>query len=250
MSTLPVRPASAASTPDAAPADPAQTLETASAEDRVSWAVETFGDGLILTTSFGIQAAVMLHLVTRIAPRIPVVFIDTGYLFPETYRFADELTARLNLNLKTYRSPMPPAEQEAKFGRRWEQGADGLTRYNFENKVEPMERAVRELRATAWLAGLRREQASTRQDVRAVQVQNRITKVHPIIDWTNRDVHFYLKKHGLPYHPLWEKNYVSVGDWHSSAPLGEGMTEEQTRFNGIKRECGLHEPSGRVDFQI
>lgn len=216
----------------------------------MSWAVETFGDGLILTTSFGIQAAVMLHLVTRIAPRIPVVFIDTGYLFPETYRFADELTARLNLNLKTYRSPMPPAEQEAKFGRRWEQGADGLTRYNFENKVEPMERAVRELRATAWLAGLRREQASTRQDVRAVQVQNRITKVHPIIDWTNRDVHFYLKKHGLPYHPLWEKNYVSVGDWHSSAPLGEGMTEEQTRFNGIKRECGLHEPSGRVDFQI
>lgn len=251
MSALPVRNSSAAaSVPETAPADPADALESASADERVQWAVDTFGDGLILTTSFGIQAAVMLHLVTRLVPRIPVVFIDTGYLFPETYRFADELTARLKLNLHTYRSPMPPAEQEAKFGRLWEKGADGLERYNFMNKVEPMERAVREFRAAAWLAGLRREQASTRQDVRVVQVQNRTTKIHPIIDWTNRDVHFYLKKHDLPYHPLWEKNYVSVGDWHSSAPLEPGMTEEQTRFNGVKRECGLHEPSGRVDFQI
>ena len=69
-------------------------LDKASAEERVRWAVETFGDGLVMTTSFGIQAAVMLHLVTRIAPRIPVIFIDTGYLFPETYRFARDLTEK------------------------------------------------------------------------------------------------------------------------------------------------------------
>jgi phosphoadenosine phosphosulfate reductase len=230
--------------------DPLVALETASAEERVRWAHTAFGDGLILTTSFGIQAAVMLHLVTRVVPEIPVVFIDTGYLFPETYRFADELTKRLKLNLKTYRAPLPPAEQEAKYGRLWEMGAEGLARYNFTNKVEPMDRAVRELRATAWLAGLRRQQASTRQEVRAVQVQNRITKIHPIIEWTNRDVHRYLVKHDLPYHPLWENGYVSVGDWHSTSKLEPGMTEEQTRFNGAKRECGLHEPSGRVDFQI
>jgi phosphoadenosine phosphosulfate reductase len=189
-------------------------------------------------------------LVTQVAPKIPVVFIDTGYLFPDTYRFADELTARLKLNLKTYRSLLTPAEQEAKFGRLWEQGAEGLERYNFMNKVEPMDRAVRELRATAWLAGLRRVQATSRQVFRVVETQNRITKIYPIIDWTDRDVHFYLKKHDLPYHPLWEKNYESVGDWHSSSPLRPGMTVEETRFNGIKRECGLHEPSGRVDFQI
>ena len=231
-------------------ADPLVALESASAEERVRWAHAAFGDGLILTTSFGIQAAVMLHLVTRIIPDLPIVFIDTGYHFPETYRFADELTQRLKLNLKTYRAPLSPAEQEAKFGRLWEQGAEGLARYNFTNKVEPMERAVRELRATAWLAGLRRQQASTRQEVRVVQVQNRVTKIHPIIDWTDRDVHFYLKKYDLPRHPLWEKNYVSIGDWHSTTPLGAGMTEEQTRFSGNKRECGLHEPSGRVDFQI
>ena len=251
MSALPVRnPAAAVSETDPGAVDTAYALEAKSAEARVQWAADTFGDGLILTTSFGIQSAVMLHLVTQVVPRVPVVFIDTGYLFPETYRFADELTARLKLNLRTYRNPMPPAEQEAKFGRLWEEGAEGLERYNFMNKVEPMDRAVRELGATGWLAGLRRVQASSRQVVRVVQVQNRITKVYPIVDWTDRDVHFYLKEHDLPYHPLWEKNYVSVGDWHSSAPLRPGMTEEQTRFNGIKRECGLHEPSGRVDFQI
>src|SRR5688572_15355514 len=77
-------------------------LEKATAEERVRWALETHGEGLVLTTSFGIQSAVMLHLVTRIAPNIPVIFIDTGYLFPETYRFADELTKKLGLNLKTY----------------------------------------------------------------------------------------------------------------------------------------------------
>jgi phosphoadenosine phosphosulfate reductase len=232
--------------PSAADAD----LEPASAEERVRWAVEKFGSGLVLTTSFGIQAAVMLHLVTQIAPKIPVIFVDTGYLFPETYRFARDLTARLNLNLKKYVPASTAAEQEALLGKQWELGLDGLKHYNFVNKVEPMDRAVRELGATAWLAGLRRSQSSTREAVRVVQQQNKITKIHPIADWDNRQVHRYLTEHGLPYHPLWEEGYVSVGDWHSTSKLLDGMKEEDTRFGGLKRECGLHEASGRTDFAI
>lgn len=225
-------------------------LESVEAEARVQWAVEEFGNDLILTTSFGVQSAVMLHLVTQLAPRIPVVFIDTGYLFPETYRFAEELTERLDLNLKVYQPALSAARQEALFGKRWELGADNLAKYNLINKIEPMDRAVRELGAKAWLAGLRRTQASTREKLPVVQVQNKVTKVHPIIDWDNRTVHRYLTQHELPYHPLWEQGYVSVGDWHSSAPLTAGMTEEETRFGGQKRECGLHEISGQPDFQI
>ncbi len=225
-------------------------LEKASAQDRVKWAVDQFGDGLVLTTSFGIQAAVMLHLVTRIAPETPVIFIDTGYLFPETYRFARDLTEKLSLNLKTYVPAHTAAQQEALYGKQWEQGIDGLKRYNHLNKIEPMDRAIRELKATAWLAGLRRSQASTREALPVVQRQNKITKIHPIIDWDNRTIHRYLAEHGLNYHPLWEEGYVSVGDWHSTSKLETGMTEEQTRFGGVKRECGLHESSGRVDFQI
>jgi phosphoadenosine phosphosulfate reductase len=225
-------------------------LSTATAEERICWAVKEFGDGLILSTSFGIQSAVMLHLATRIAPRLPVVFIDTGYHFPETYRFAAELTARLQLNLSTYNSLLTAARQEALHGKRWQQGLEGLKAYNFDNKVEPMERAVRDLGATAWLAGLRRSQATTREGLGIVQTQNKITKIHPILDWDNRAVHRYLTAHYLPYHPLWEQGYVSVGDWHSSAPLQPGQAEEETRFGGLKRECGLHELSGRGDFSI
>lgn len=225
-------------------------LEKLTAEERVRWAVETYGDGLVLTTSFGIQAAVMLHLVTRVAPKIPVIFIDTGYLFPETYRFARDLTEKLGLNLKKYVPASTAAEQEALHGKEWEQGVEGLKRYNFINKVEPMDRAIRELGATAWLAGLRRSQSSTRETVKIVQQQNKIAKIHPIADWDNKRVHQYLTKHELNYHPLWEEGYVSVGDWHSTSKLLDGMKEEDTRFGGLKRECGLHEVSGRTDFSI
>lgn len=225
-------------------------LEKATAEERVRWAVETYGDGLVLSSSFGIQAAVMLHLVTQIAPKIPIIFVDTGYLFPETYRFARDLTERLNLNLKKYVPAMTAAEQEALYGKLWEQGVDGLKRYNHLNKVEPMDRAVRELRATAWLVGLRRSQASTREGLKVVQQQNKIVKIHPIIDWDSRRVYRYLTDHGLPYHPLWDQGYVSVGDWHSTSKLMDGMREEDTRFGGLKRECGLHENDRKDDFQI
>ncbi len=228
----------------------APDLEKATAEERVRWAVETFGDGLVLSTSFGVQAAVMLHLVTRLAPQTPVVFIDTGYLFPETYRFADELTTRLKLNLKVYQPAITAARQEALYGKLWEQGLPGLERYNALNKVEPMDRAIRELGAKAWLAGLRRSQASSRESLGVVQRQNKITKVHPIIDWDNRTIHRYLTEHGLPYHPLWEQGYVSIGDWHSTTKLEPGMTEEQTRFGGLKRECGLHINTDKAEYQI
>lgn len=227
-----------------------EQLEKAPAEERVRWAVEQFGESLVLSSSFGVQSAVMLHLVNEVAPGIPVVFIDTGYLFPETYRFAEELRERLNLNVKKFHAEMTSAEQEALFGKLWEQGLEGLEKYNFLNKVEPMNRAIQELGARGWLAGLRRNQAQTRVNLRVVENQNKVCKIHPIIDWSDRDIYLYLKKHDLPYHPLWEQGYVSVGDWHSTRKLESGMTEEETRFNGVKRECGLHELSGRIDFQI
>jgi len=225
-------------------------LEAASAVDRVRWAYEQYGDQLVLSTSFGVQSAVMLHLVTSQIPEIPVIFVDTGYLFPETYRFADELTERLNLNLKTYLPRQTAAHQEAVHGKLWEQGLEGLELYNRINKVEPMNRAVTELGAHAWLSGLRRNQSSSRGERPVAEQQNKIMKVYPIIDWTDRDIYTYLTENNLPYHPLWDMGYVSVGDWHSTSKLGEGMSAEETRFGGLKRECGLHEMTGDSDYQI
>ena len=225
-------------------------LEAASAIDRVRWAHEQYGNKLVLSTSFGIQSAVMLHLVTTVIPDIPVIFVDTGYLFPETYKFAAELTERLKLNLKTYLPRQSAAQQEAIHGKLWEQGLEGLGQYNRINKVEPMNRAIQELGATAWLSGLRRHQSSSRQERTVAEQQNKIMKVYPIIDWNDRDIYNYLTENNLPYHPLWDQGYVSIGDWHSTSKLGEGMSAEETRFGGLKRECGLHESNAGSDYQI
>ena len=208
---------------------------------RIEWAFENLPSKHVLTSSFGAQAAVSLHLITRVKPDIPVILIDTGYLFPETYRFIDELTERLELNLHVYRADLSPAWQEARYGQRWNQGLEGLNAYNEETKVEPMRRALRELGVNTWFAGLRRKQSSTRASIPFLDWAGGRWKVHPIADWSDRDVHFYLKEHGLPYHPLWEKGYLSIGDVHSTRPIHEVDAIEQTRFFGLKRECGIHE---------
>ena len=211
------------------------------ARARVQFALERLPGNHALTSSFGAQAAVSLHLLTRELPDIPVILLDTGYLFPETYRFVEALTTRLDLNLKVYRSSRSPAWQEAVDGQRWNQGVAGIDAYNRENKVEPLQRALRELGIGTWFTGLRRSQASTRTDTPFVQVSNDLLKVSPIADWSDRDVYDYLQAHDLPYHPLWEQGYVSIGDTHTTVPLHEADSEEATRFFGLKRECGIHE---------
>jgi phosphoadenosine phosphosulfate reductase len=216
-------------------------LEKESAIQRVAWALEHLPQNFMLSSSFGAQAAVMLHMVTQQHPEIPVVLTDTGYLFAETYQFVDELTQRLKLNLKVYRADVSSAWQEARMGKMWEQGLDGIEKYNALNKVEPMQKALDDLQVKSWFAGLRRSQSDMRETLPVVQKLKNQYKIYPIIDWSNKDVHMYLKKHDLPYHPLWEKGYVSIGDWHSTRSLEEGMSEQDTRFFGLKRECGLHE---------
>ena len=220
------------------------TLRDRDAIDVVRWAADTFGDGLVMSTSFGIQSAVTLDLVTRIVPNIPVIWVDTGYLHLETYRFAEALTARLQLNLKVYQSSLSPARMEATYGRLWEQGnVVALNRYDTIRKVEPMQRALDELNATAWLAGLRRNQTEFRQQLERVNLQGDRYKILPILNWNARDIYQYLTERDLPYHPLFDKGYVTVGDWHSSRPLmAADSNERDTRFQGLKQECGLHLP--------
>jgi len=217
-----------------------ERLAPLSADERIRAVLDTLPGPHVLSSSFGAQAAVLLHLVTRQAPDIPVVLIDTGYLFPETYRFVDTLTMDLGLNLKVFQAEISPAWVEARYGRLWEQGVDGIERYNALRKVLPMQRALDQLGAGTWIAGLRRSQSNSRAQVPFVELRNGRYKVHPIADWTDRDVGMYLQRHRLPYHPLWEQGYVSIGDWHTTHPLHEVDSEEETRFFGLKRECGLH----------
>lgn len=215
-----------------------------SAEARIESALRTLPGQHMLSSSFGAQSAVMLHLLTRQQPDIPVVLVDTGYLFPETYQFVDDMTTRLSLNLKIYRPVLSNAWQEARFGKRWELGLSGIESYNQDNKVEPMQRAISELNVGTWFSGLRRDQSFERAKTPFIETSGDRFKVYPIADWSDKDVYDYLQKHDLPYHPLWEKGFVSIGDTHTTRSLADVGSIEETRFFGLKRECGIHE----IDF--
>ena len=215
-------------------------LERMPAEQRVRWALEHLPGAFALSSSFGAQAAVSLHMVTRASPSIPVILVDTGYLFPETYRFVDELVERLELNLKVYQPAISPAWLEARHGRLWEKGVEGIEHYNSLRKSEPMRRAMAELGVETWFAGLRRQQSRSRSLIEPLEYREGRWKVHPIFDWSDRQVFEYLRRHDLPYHPLWHEGYVSIGDWHTTRSLAEAGDAEATRFFGLKRECGLH----------
>ncbi len=220
-----------------------QELEPAEPEWLVRWAHLAFGHRLVMSSSFGSDSAATLHLVTRIVPKIPVVFVDTGYLFPETYRFAERLTRLLNLNVRVYTPATTAARQEALFGRAWEGSDEDVARYNAINKVEPMQRALRDLDAAGWISGVRGEQTEVRAALRPVE-QNRdgVFKIHPLLRWSRADVDSYMRRHGLPYHPLRAAGYRSIGDVHSTRPVAAGESERAGRRLGAHSECGLHLP--------
>jgi len=215
-------------------------LGSVDAATRVRWSLRELPGPFALSSSFGAQAAVSLHLVAEQDPNIPVILVDTGYLFPETYQFIEQLKKRLSLNIKTFSGHQSVAEFEAQHGKLWEQGREGLDQYLEIRKVEPMRRALKELGINTWFAGLRRSQAASRAALNPLEVRDGRFKVHPIFDWSDRDVYLYLKAHGLSYHPLWDQGYVSIGDWHSTKSLSEVESAEELRFAGLKRECGIH----------
>ena len=212
------------------------------AEEIVHWADEEFADGLVMSTSFGIQSAVTLHLVTQIRPSIPVIWVDTGYLPRETYQYAELLTDRLKLNVHVARAALSPQTMEAQYGQLWNTGrVEDLDLYDRIRKVEPMQRALATLKATGWISGLRSDQTDFRKNLPRVKYKSGHYRIYPILPWSNRQVYYYMQEHDLPQHPLFAKGYTTVGDVHSSRPLQAGDVDDRaTRFQQLKQECGLH----------
>jgi phosphoadenosine phosphosulfate reductase len=219
-----------------------RALGASTPEELIEWASERFGEKLIASTSFGATSAVMLHLVHTLAPRTRIICVDTGYLFAETYQFAEELIKRLDLDVRFYAAQMSPARQEALYGKLWEQGEEGVKRYLQINKVEPMQRAIRELGAEGWMAGLRSEQTDHRAGLRRIDRQDGRLKIHPILHWTGEQIASYMERYDLPYHPMFEQGYRSIGDHHSTIPTTADMDPRDGRILGKTRECGLHLP--------
>jgi len=134
-----------------------------------------------------------------------------------------------------------PADIEKKHGRLWEMGADGMEKFHEIIRVEPLRRAMKELNPLLWIAGLRRTTAASRKELSILSHGNSRIKMLPILDWTDRQVGEYLQQHSLPYHPLWAKGYVSIGDRVTTKRLDEVTDPAELRHFGGKRECGIHE---------
>jgi phosphoadenosine phosphosulfate reductase len=194
------------------------------------WAGEEFGDGLVVTASFG--DAVLVHLVSQAIPDAEIVLLDTGYLFAETEWYAEQLRERYSLNLRTIH-PRPETERDV-----WMTDTDACCQAR---KVEPMERAL--AGKTAWISGLRRDDSPARRNVPVVHVDllRQVTKVNPIATWTDDDVAHYKAIELLPDHPLTDRGYPSIGCWPCTRPVQPGEDPRAGRWAGSdKSECGLH----------
>ena len=213
-----------------------------SPENLLRWAADEFDDSLAVSTSFGIQSAVTLRLATSIKPDVKVIWVDTGYLPDETYAYAKTLTKLFNLNLHVYKSETSPAEMESEHGRLWEsEKVEDLDLYDKIRKVEPMQRALHELDVRGWVSGLRGAQTEFRKRLPLLKRSGHHFRIYPILEWTARDIYYFMQENDLPQHPLFHEGYATVGDAHSSRPLhADDTSDRDTRFRGLKQECGLH----------
>ena len=221
------------------------SLDALTPQQRLTWAVDRFGARFALTTSFGIQSSVLLHMLSELpeAADVPVIWVDTGYLPPETYQYAETLQQRLNIRLVVAQSPISPARMEALHGRLWETGdVKDLEVYLQIRKVEPLERALADLDVQCWASGVRRGQTEHRRQMTWLDPIRQRLSLRPLLTWTPRDVFYYMQEHELPQHPLFDQGYSTVGDWHSSGPDGAELSGRDTRFGGLKQECGIHVP--------
>jgi phosphoadenosine phosphosulfate reductase len=213
-------------------------LERATPEERLAFAVDRWGDRLLFTSSFGAGSGVLLHLWSRVAPHLPVVVVDTGFLFDETLAYRDRLAHDLGLRVEIARPAVPRDDFL------WEHGADIMARDpDFccaRNKVAPLEPYI--ARSLAWISGVRRDQGKTREHVPILQpTEGGPVKVHPLATMTRAEADAYMEAHGIPEHPLKARRFLSIGCWPCTQAVAEGEDERAGRWAGKgKTECGLH----------
>jgi phosphoadenosine phosphosulfate reductase len=193
-----------------------------------------------VTSSFQADCMALVHLITRERPDIPVLFLDTGYHFAETYAYRDRMAAELGLNLVNLTPRLSVAEQEGQFGILYQSAPDRCCGMR---KVEPLFAGLAPY--DVWFTGLRREQSPTRANLKAVDDfalpgGKHLTKVSPLADWTAKDVWAYLKAHGIPLLSLYEQGFTSIGCEPCTSLPVDPDNPRSGRWAGRKLECGIH----------
>jgi phosphoadenosine phosphosulfate reductase len=228
-------------------ADPAPTLdleaanrelEGAAPEAVLTWACREFAPKIMLTCSFQHDGVVLAHMLRTIDPAVPVVFINTGFHFPETLAYRDEIVGRFGLRLVELHPVVPREEFAARYGLDLYARNPDLCCHL--NKVEPLRRHLPSMRA--WINGRRRDQAASRQAIRVVEeYQGGLYKINPLAAWSSRDTFYYLERHDIPLHPLFAQGYASIGCAPCTRPVLPDESERDGRWAGqAKTECGLH----------
>jgi len=220
-----------------------QELVDMKPHEMLTWGYEKFDNQFAITTSFGIQSSVLLDMVSklRLQKKIKIFWIDTGYLPPETYHYAEKLIEDLTLEVEVLQSELSPARMEAKYGKLWETNKESdLDTYHELRKIKPLENGLEKYNITCWASGVRSTLTEYRNKMKLLEVIRQRLSLRPLLNWTNKDIFYYMEEKNLPAHPLFIKGYSSVGDWHSSNPDGIETKGRDTRFRGIKQECGIH----------
>lgn len=226
-------------------------LEHAHPEAIVTWAAETI-ENLAVATSFQSSGLAILHLLRRIRPNVEVLFLSTGFHFPETLEFKDRITRMWDLNLIELRGEHGTPERQSQIHGPELYRSDPDTCCAI-NKVRPLQDALENY--DGWISGLRRDQSPLRSATPIVEAQmlpsgKEILKIHPLAEWSRAEVGSYVADNGIPTHPLLERGYASIGCWPCTAVIGDGDDERAGRWNGTgKTECGIH-TFGRGDGPV
>jgi phosphoadenosine phosphosulfate reductase len=213
-------------------------VEAMTAEDCLLWAYERFGDKLCLTCSWQKQSSVLVHMVCELGIDIPVIELDTALFFRETYETRERLVAKYGLEL-VRPDVISVAEQHKQEGPNlWETNPDRCCHVR---KVEPLERALKDF--DAWISGIRREQSLTRKDAQRVEFSERydVWKIQPLVDWDAKRVDAYIHVNEIPYNPLHDAGYPSIGCIPCTRPVSRDQDERAGRWaDSDKIECGIH----------
>jgi len=215
-------------------------MKSAEAADVISQVLSEHRGAAWVTSSFQTDCMALVHMITRQRPGIPVLFLDTGYHFAETYQYRDRMAAEMNLNLVNLVPRQSVAEQEAQFGILYNSAPDRCCGMR---KVEPLFTGLEPY--DVWFTALRREQSPTRANLKTVDSfalpgGKVLTKVSPLADWTARDVWQYLREHGIPPLPLYDQGFTSIGCEPCTSLPVDPDNPRSGRWAGRKLECGIH----------
>ncbi len=218
-----------------------RALAGATPQEILRWAARRFHPRLLMATAFGAEGCVVIHMLAEIEPRVTFINLETGYQFPETLELRDRIKARYGIEVEYIYPEQSVANYEAEHG-----GPQHSLRPDqccLDRKILPLRRALERFAPLAWISAIRKDQTADRNQADVVQwdAKFNLVKVNPLLMWSKKDVWGFILKHDVPYNPLHDRNYPSIGCWPCTRAVAVGEDDRAGRWAGkVKKECGLH----------